>query len=141
MKRIHQDGAFLDGNASSKKVTLFRKNLAFGNSYRPLFVGRFVEIDGKSYLHGSFRMGMFARMSLVLCVLCVLFYELVVIFLTINGDFSGDSLPRHMLRLLFLPAGTALSLGFLMLIKKISRKDVKWISDHIVDILTPDSRT
>lgn len=140
MMEIHPEGTFLAGNVSHKNVTLFRKNLAFGNSYRPLFKGHFVEIDGKLYLRGTFRMDLLTYLSIPLGIFCVLFYEFMVILLTINGNYSGDSLLTHLLRLLLLPAAMSLSLGFLVLIKKIFRTDVKWISEHVVDVLTSDSR-
>src|SRR5215469_18474481 len=44
------------GRVSAERVVLQRVIPMFGNSFKPFFVGRFIERDGRVFLVGQFRM-------------------------------------------------------------------------------------
>jgi hypothetical protein len=112
------------GQVSEARVSLRRAIPMVGNSFKPVFVGRFEQAQGKVVLTGRFRLSWFVKLFMVYWFgFCALFVAL--------------SLPAamHKPEAAFMPlAGVgmfALGLGMTRLFAWFSRNDPAWLSDVI----------
>ncbi len=114
------------GTVTAKRVSLQRVIPMIGNSFKPFFVGSFVERDGRVFLTGRFTMHWFAKAFFTLWFLVALLAAVV----------ATPSLISHqqwfaLAPLLMLGAGVAiLSFG-----RWLSRKDPVWLSSVITGAL------
>jgi hypothetical protein len=121
------------GRVSAERVMLQRAIPMFGNSFKPFFVGRFIERDGRVFLVGQFRMLWFVRA----------FMTFWFGMLALMAVLSATAVPAssHNLWSSFLGA-IVMATGGLALVtfgKWLSRNDPAWISGVIEGALSAEN--
>lgn len=114
------------GRVSRKKVSLRRAIPGFGNSFQPLFTGRFHERNGRVVLSGRFAMRLFTRVFMTYWFgFCVVWTVLAIFAVVSTHDF----------RFTFFPLGGlgmfAGGVFFVSRARRVSEGDVPWLSNVI----------
>jgi hypothetical protein len=123
----------LKGKISKSEVILHRVVPAFGNYLtKPIFYGKFVEKNGALVLKGSFLISRFSRTSFLIGTLILFLLECLFISSMI---FSSDQLQTKLLFVCFIPVTYSLVVAVHLLLKRLNRGDVKWISNEIESAL------
>jgi hypothetical protein len=112
------------GRVSEARVSLQRVIPMVGNSFKPIFVGRFEQVQGKTVLTGRFRLSWFVKLFMAYWFgFCALF---VVLSLA-----AAIHKPAAALMSLAGIGMFALGLGMTRLFAWFSRNDPAWLSDVI----------
>lgn len=112
------------GRVSEARVSLQRVIPMIGNSFKPVFVGRFEQMQGKVVLTGRFRLSWFARLFMAYWFgFCVLFVALSLV--------AAIHKPAAALMSLAGAGMFALGLAMTRLFTWFSRNDPAWLSEVI----------
>ncbi|WP_426662844.1 hypothetical protein [Rhodanobacter aciditrophus] len=112
------------GRVSEARVSLQRVIPMVGNSFKPVFVGRFEQAQGKVVLTGRFRLSWFARLFMAYWFgFCALFVALSLV--------AAIHKPPAALMSLAGAGMFALGLGMTRLFAWFSRNDPVWLSEVI----------
>jgi hypothetical protein len=120
------------GSVSAQRVVLRRVIPMLQNSFKPVFVGRFVERDGRVYLAGQFRMSWAVR------VFMTLWFGMLGLALLFSV--AARSLPSHS-SWVGLLGGIGMATAGVALVtfgKWLSRNDPAWISGVIEGALSAE---
>jgi hypothetical protein len=129
------------GKVSASKVRLQRVIPFFGNSFKPIFVGKFEERKGGIYLEGKFTTLMLSKIFTTVCFGFAFFWSVLAI-LQLANKFSTQADRLHIGLFLFPLAGFAFICIGVLLIKlcwKLSVKDIDFLEKVIVEALVKDS--
>lgn len=120
------------GRVSAQRVVLQRVIPMFGNSFKPFFVGRFVEREGRVFLVGRFRMLWLVRIFMAVWLGAV---AVGTVFVATSSRASIHWRDHQFIAgAVMLGAGVAL-LGFG---RWLSRNDPAWLSRMIKDALSAE---
>jgi len=129
------------GKVSAQRVSLQRVIPFLGNSFKPFFVGKFHNNDGRIILIGQFTMLWFTKAFMTFWLgFCALWTMLatVIAILTLIGRLPGEA------TVWILPlAGAgmfAMGIAFLTFAKRLSAKDIPWLTRVIQDALSKDAK-
>lgn len=119
--------SFMVGSVKKEKVRLSRVRARIFNSLTPCFYGNFIEIQGKIFLQGKFTIYSFVKVFLTIYLLFLFLFLSVVFIAFIDPDSRFDGIIM-----------LSFCLGLLLLLwgwKKLSTKNIEWISNEIKDAL------
>lgn len=123
----------LGGSIELDSVILYRVRLLSGNYfYRPIFYGKFIEHHGKVTLEGVFSISSFVKIVFALSGGVLVLLESFFVVAAITSE--SPLLPK-LLFLLFFPIVAALVLLVHLVLKRLFRNDVAWISTAITKAL------
>jgi hypothetical protein len=127
------------GPVSQKRVRLQRVIPFVGNSFKPIFVGSFVEQNGRTTLEGRFTLFLGARIFMTFWFTFNLLWTTLATFAVI----SDVGTPREKPEMWFLPVGGVamflVGLGFVRFGWWISRRDVGYLSAIISGALAREA--
>ena len=118
------------GTVKETRVSLQRVIPMVGNSFKPVFVGRFEETGGKVVLRGSFSMSRFTRLFMAFWFGALIFSGAVML---VGG--IGGAVPDDWIGLSVILAMIGLGLGLVKAGQWFSRKDTVWLSNVIASAL------
>ena len=124
---ISRQNDFALGTVSQQKVVLQRVIPMIGNSFKPVFVGRFETLNGRAVLIGHFTMHWFTRLFMVVWFFGVLFSIAMVVR---KGDAQWWELP-------FMLGIMSAGVGLVLFFKWLSHGDEVWLSNFLSHTLTP----
>lgn len=120
------------GRVSAQRVVLQRVIPMFGNSFKPLFVGRFIEREGRVFLVGQFRISRLVR------VFMTLWFGVLTLMVLFSA--TGVPLSSHD-RWFGLLAGIGMATGGMAVVtfgRWLARNDPAWISGVIEGALSAE---
>jgi hypothetical protein len=79
------------GPVDARRVRLQRVIPMFGNSFKPIFVGRFEEIEGRIVLRGTFTMFLFSKVFMSVWLSFALFWTVSVTIATLLSGISSPT--------------------------------------------------
>ena len=124
------------GPVTESRVRLQRVIPLFGNSFKPIFVGRFERIDGRVVLRGRFTMFLFSKIFMTLWLAVALFWTIVAAVAALQTVTESHEDPmKHffpLIGVLFFLAGIAFVRGCWWL----SRGDIAFLTSVIQKALT-----
>jgi hypothetical protein len=120
------------GRVSAKRVALQRVIPMFGNSFKPFFVGSFIERDGRIFLVGEFRMFWLVRAFMIF------WFGMIALMALLSATVVPAS--SHNRWFSFLGAIVMASAGLALVTfgKWLSRNDPAWISGVIEGALSAE---
>jgi hypothetical protein len=123
------------GTVKERRVSLKRAIPMVGNSFKPFFVGRFEEADGKIVLRGHFTMHWFAKIFMTVWLGIIILVAIVLVTQGIRSPKAWEGLP---VVIAMIGAG----LGLIKFGQWLSRNDPAWLAQIIRDALrTPGAST
>ena len=129
------------GKVSASKVSLQRVIPFFGNSFKPIFVGKFQERKGKVYLEGKFTTFLFSKIFMTVWFSFALLWTALA-FIQIVQKFATQA-DRLFVELFLFPLGGIAFIGigvlFIKFCWKLSAKDIGYLKKVIVEALVKDS--
>jgi hypothetical protein len=123
------------GKVSAQRVVLQRVIPMFGNSFKPFFVGRFVERDGRVFLVGQFRMLWLVR------VFMTAWFGMLGLMVLLSAAATPFSSNDRWFSLLGAAGMGAAGLVLVTFGKWLSRNDPAWISRVIEGALSAEEPT
>ncbi len=129
------------GKVSASKVSLQRVIPFFGNSFKPIFVGKFKETKGGVYLEGKFTTFLLSKIFMTVWFsFAILWTALAVIQITQTFSTQAD---RLLVELVLFPLGGIIFIGigvlFIKFCWKLSAKDIDYLKKVIAEALVKDS--
>ena len=125
------------GKVSASKVSLQRVIPFFGNSFKPIFVGKFREEKGKVYLKGKFTTFLFSKIFMAVWFSFALLWTALAI-MQVSQTFATQA-DRPLVELFLFPLGGVAFIGIgVLIIKfcwKLSAKDIDYLKKVIVEAL------
>ena len=122
----------LVGRVDGNGVALHRVSPLIGNPYRPYFYGKFVREVSETVLKGKFTISHLAK---VIDTLLLIALAIFVIALIIASFSSSAQFQSGWVTMLILLAICIVGVGMLKLTKRMSSRDVDWISGEIKSAL------
>jgi hypothetical protein len=127
------------GRVTENDVRLQRSIPFFGNSYKPIFAGSFVEDGGRVFLVGKFRIFLFSQAFMTVWLSFALIWSVLAVFSVSMHwhDAQPSAIPKPMSALfpLFGLGMFFLGLLFIRFFWRISRSDIMFISNVLRDAL------
>lgn len=120
---------FLNGDVSNNKVKLYKVTPMYGNTFKPIFFGKFEENNNKVSLVGVFKIGFFER--LMSWVFSVIGIAVQIITLPLIDSAYGIENLKYFWPLLFVLLGILI----IFFAKLFSKKDVDWITKQITNTI------
>jgi hypothetical protein len=115
------------GRVSARRVTIQRMIPLIGNSFKPVFTGKFETTSGQVVLTGAFAMQRFTRVWITLGLFMAAMNGLIVL---------GKGNPNSGLTFLAIAGIAGLGVGVVRLCNWLSRHDVAWLSSLISQALS-----
>jgi hypothetical protein len=120
------------GRVSAQRVVLQRAIPMFGNSFKPFFVGKFIEHDGRVFLVGQFRMLWFVR------VFMTFWFGMIALMALLSATGAPASSHNRWFSFLGAIVMATAGLALVTLGKWLSRNDPAWISGVIAGALSAE---
>lgn len=124
---------FAKGTVAQHKVVLQRVIPMVGNSFKPIFVGRFEDSDGRAVLVGHFTMHWFTKLFMTVWFFGLLY---VAVMVARKGDAQWWEPP-------FIFGFMLAGIAVVRLFKWLSRTDEVWLTNFLNQTLTdnhPENR-
>lgn len=120
------------GKVSEKRIVLYRARPWVNLYYNPYFFGKFSQEGDQVVLDGKFTMSKYVKIliSFGLIFLCV-FLGIMLLIVIIKPDSSEYSRLELLAMMMGAPLMMFLVIGMIQLVKKVTKKDVEWISAAI----------
>ena len=129
------------GKVSASKVRLQRVIPFFGNSFKPILVGKFKEKNGKVYLEGKFTTFLLSKIFMTVWFSFALFGTALAI-IQVARTFANQT-DRLPFEALLFPVGGITFIGvgvlFIKLCWRLSVKDIGYLKKVVVEALTKGS--
>ena len=129
------------GRVSSSKVSLQRVIPFFGNSFKPIFVGKFKEEKGRVYLEGKFTTFLLSKIFMAVWFSFALLWTVIAI-IQVAETFSSQT-DRLSYEAFLFPVGGIIFIGigvlFIKLCWRLSAKDIDYLKNVVVEALTKNS--
>jgi hypothetical protein len=129
------------GKVSDSKVSLQRVIPFFGNSFKPILVGKFKEENGRVYFEGKFTTFLLSKIFMTVWFSFALLWTVLAI-LQVAQTFANHS-DRLPFEAFLFPAGGIAFIGigvlFIKLCWRLSAKDIGYLKKVVVVALTKDS--
>lgn len=122
------------GTVKENRVSLQRVIPMVGNSFKPFFIGRFEQRQGKVVLHGRFTMKLFVK------VFMAFWFGMLALF-TVAGSVAATASPKAAMFPLTAVGMMVFGVGLTALGRWISRNDPAWLTDVIRTALRAPSDT
>lgn len=122
------------GRVSQRRVALRRVRRSSSNAFKPFYIGRFRQVNGRVVLTGRFTPALATKVFMTLW----LGFCLLLAMLAVRPLWQGGSVPWQPLL-----AGTGLfaaGVAAVVLCKRLARADIPWLSAVIQDALAPATR-
>ena len=120
------------------KVRLQRYIPWFGNTFKPIFIGRWIEQDGAVVLRGRFTMFLFAKVLISIWIGFAIFWTIGatagVLLMAYSGDLASD--PWVALFPLLGAGFVGLGAGFVRACWRWSRNDIPYLEGVILGALS-----
>jgi len=117
----------LVGKVTKSKVKIWRYRPLFGNSFMPVFSGKFRELNGRSVLEGTFSLHPFTRIFFPVWVISVLSFFLFFLYALYVAE-----KPQELLPFILIPIGMAVFAVVLLNVGWfIGRYDIPYIENKI----------
>jgi len=127
------------GRVTASRVSLQRVVPFFGNSFKPILVGKFKEEKGKVYLQGKFTTFLLSKIFMVVWFSFALLW--IALAIIQFAESFGDQAGRFPLEALLFPVGgiVFISIGvfFIKLCWRLSVKDIDYLKQVVVESLGP----
>jgi hypothetical protein len=124
------------GRVTPDKVVLYWSRLFIGNSFIPIFKGKFLIENGQTYLVGSFSMHLFVKIFTTIWFGAFIFGIASALFKSIAHGIDPGQLNMVGFNLILIALGVAL----VWTGKWFARNDVKLLSDVIQSSINPRCR-
>lgn len=129
------------GKVSVLKVRLQRVIPFFGNSFKPILVGKFKEENGRVYLDGKFTTFLLSKIFMAVWFSFALLWTALAI-IQVAQSFSNQT-DRPFLEAFLFPVGGIVFIGigilFIKLCWRLSAKDIDYLKKVVVEALTNGS--
>lgn len=122
------------GTVKETRVSLHRVIPMVGNSFKPLFIGRFEQRQGKVVLRGRFTMMLFVK------VFMAFWFGMLALF-TLAGSFAITASPKAAMFPLTAVGMMGFGIGLTALGRWFSRNDPAWLTEVIRTALEAPSST
>jgi hypothetical protein len=121
----------LVGELNKDKVVIYKARPGARLLFNPYFYGHFIKEDNESVLKGKF--SVLKPAKVMVSILLTILFVLEVLFLStfMTPDINDYSMSQRWLLALICPIVATVMLGFILLIKQSTRRDVNEISEEI----------
>ena len=128
------------GRVSASKVSLQRVIPFFGNSFKPILVGKFKEKKEKVYFEGKFTTFLFSKIFMIIWFSFALLWTTLAIVQVVEAFSNQKNLPTE--AFLFPVGGIAfIGIGvlFIKLCWRLSAKDIDYLKKVVTEAIATDS--
>lgn len=129
------------GKVSAKKIRLQRVIPFFGNSFKPILIGRFKEENGRVYIEGKFTTFLFSKIFMTIWFSFAIFWTALAI-IQVAKTFANQT-GQLLFEAFLFPVGGIAFIGigilFIKLCWRLSAKDIDYLKKVVVESLTKSS--
>lgn len=131
VNKLRSASADVTGSVSDNQVVLHRIQFFFGSLYKPYFYGRFSRDGGNTVLKGMFTISRFARISSSAALIAITILEIILLL----SAFGPSDRWQIIILFVVIAIATGIGLGLILVVKRLSRKDIRQISSTIESAL------